>query len=135
MLAWLTEALVEHYGLQVGPPQQLPEQLQPTLEQFKARVKGLKRKTVREMWCEMLLAQDGLGPEMALAISQAYPTPRALFDRYREVVVAAVAQGRSGTAAAQELLRDVKSSKGRSVGSGLSKKVYDNLFACGNSAL
>ncbi len=134
-LARLTEALTEHYGRQVGPPRQDLEQLQPTMQQFKLTVKKLKRKTVQELWCEMLLSQDGLGPEIAKAITAVYSTPRALFEEYRRVVVAALAQGRCGTTAARELLRDVKSSKGRSVGKGLSRKIYDNLFSYGNSAL
>ncbi len=76
-----------------------------------------------------------MGSEAALAIAELYPTPRALFERYAAVIAAAVAAGRDGTGAARELLADVKSSKGRSIGRAVSARLYDQLFANGNSAV
>jgi hypothetical protein len=72
-LAHLTTALEQHYGPQLGGQQQGGQQGQqqaqqqrgqlsgplPTLEQFTAQVRRLKKKSVQEIWCEMLVAQPG----------------------------------------------------------------------------
>jgi hypothetical protein len=76
-----------------------------------------------------------VGPEAALSIAELYPTPRALFERYNAVVRAATATGRDGIAAARGLLAEVKSSKGRSLGKAVSARLYDQLFADGNSVV
>ena len=73
-LARLSAALEQHYGPQQAQLQQAVQQGQqqllplPTLEHFTAQVRRLKRKTVKEVWCEMLVAQPGWVRQLAMAL-------------------------------------------------------------------
>ena len=93
----------------------------PTLDEYNTRVKNVKRSlaTLKTVWGTMLMQVDGLGPDIAQAIIDVYPTPAALHSAY---VIC------GGGKAAAALLADLRTSRTRSVGKTVSERVYTSLF-------
>lgn len=75
-------------------------------------------------------ANAGLGPEAVQIILQHYPTPHALYMRYRQVLASGELEGIDPQLAAERLLEGLRRADGvRSIGLDKSQKVYKMLFA------
>ena len=103
-------------------PEHDPEPLKlPTLAAYNLRVKNTKRSlsTLKTVWGTMLMQVSGLGPEMAQAIIDEYPTPSALNAAYWRC---------GGGKQAAGLLAGLHTSRTHTVGKVVSEKVYSSLF-------
>ncbi|KAK9864346.1 hypothetical protein WJX84_006855 [Apatococcus fuscideae] len=107
----------------------------PELSEFKRRIELAQKLTVRDVWCLMLSAIRGLGPNGVKAIVAQYPTPRALFEAYARTMLAARRSGCDAVNAATRLLAGIQVSQSRTITANLSAKVYNNLFANGWQAV
>lgn len=93
----------------------------PTLAEYNLCVKNAKRSlsTLKTVWGTMLMQVAGLGPEMAQAIIDAYPTPSAL-----NVAYGACGGGKQ----AAGLLAGLHTSRTHTVGKVVSERVFTSLF-------
>ena len=93
----------------------------PTLAEYNASLVAAKRglSTLKTVWGSMLMQVSGLGPEMAQAIIERFPTPSSLERAYARC---------GGGDAAANLLAPVPTSTSRTVGAVVSRRVYASLF-------
>ena len=93
----------------------------PTLAEYNASLVAAKRglSTLKTVWGSMLMQVSGLGPEMAQAIIERFPTPSSLERAYAQC---------GGGDAAANLLAPVRTSTTRTVGTAVSRRVYASLF-------
>lgn len=93
----------------------------PTLAEYNASLVAAKRglSTLKTVWGSMLMQVSGLGPEMAQAIIERFPTPSSLERAYAQC---------GGGDAAADLLAPVRTSTTRTVGTAVSRRVYASLF-------
>lgn len=91
MTARLYGALTRHLAalyapLTLGHERAEPGECLPTFDEFTARAREQRRRTVRDVWGLMLAAVPRVSGAVADAVVRAYPTPRALQLAYRQAI-------------------------------------------------
>ncbi len=73
----------------------------------------------------------GLGTPGVNAIVRQYPTPIALFEAYKGVMISAHSNGRDAVIAATSMLAGMRFSSVRCMSASMSACIYNTLFAYG----